>query len=170
MNKLKDWGFSSQWWRGEKGEYWVIAQTVLSIDFVLLPVYPITALDSLSPFWQSIRWVLMGVFGLIAALFLIWGGVELGSNLTPLPHPKKDGSLVKTGIYSIVRHPLYSGVIFGAIAYSAWQWSLTHVIGSVVFLLFFDFKARKEELWLKNKFSDYHSYQLQVKKLIPWIY
>ena len=31
-------------------------------------------------------------------------------------------------------------------------------------------KAKKEELWLKNKFSDYHSYQLQVKKFIPWIY
>jgi hypothetical protein len=33
-----------------------------------------------------------------------------------------------------------------------------------------DLKAKKEELWLKNKFSDYHSYQLQVNKFIPWIY
>jgi hypothetical protein len=27
MNQLKAWGFSAQWWRGERGEYWVIAQS-----------------------------------------------------------------------------------------------------------------------------------------------
>ena len=170
MNQLKQWGFSDQWWRGQKGEYWVLAQTILSVEFVLLPVYPVTDLDNLSPLWQSTRWGLMGVCGLIAMVFFLAGSMKLGTNLTPLPHPKTDGNLVTTGIYRIVRHPLYSGVIFGAIAYGCWQWSLTHAIGSVVFLLFFDFKARKEESWLKNKFSDYHSYQLQVKKFIPWIY
>jgi len=40
MNQFKEWGFSTQWWRGEKGEYWVLGQTVLSVGFVLLPVYP----------------------------------------------------------------------------------------------------------------------------------
>jgi protein-S-isoprenylcysteine O-methyltransferase Ste14 len=154
MNQLKDWGFSAQWWRGEKGEYWVLGQTILSVLFVLLPAYPGLVSDNLSAIAQYSR----------------WGVIVLGGNLTPLPHPKQDGTLVTKGIYRWVRHPLYSGVVFAAIAYSAWQWSLTQAIGSVVFLLFFDFKARKEELWLKNKFPDYHSYQLQVKKLIPWIY
>jgi hypothetical protein len=37
MNQLKDWGFSTQWWRGEKGEYWVIAQGLLFLGFILLP-------------------------------------------------------------------------------------------------------------------------------------
>jgi protein-S-isoprenylcysteine O-methyltransferase Ste14 len=78
--------------------------------------------------------------------------------------------LVTTGIYRIVRHPLYSGVVFIAIAYSGWQWSLIHGIGAMVFLIFFDLKARKEEIWLKHKFPDYENYQSQVKKLIPWIY
>jgi protein-S-isoprenylcysteine O-methyltransferase Ste14 len=170
MNQLKEWGFSTQWWRGEKGEYWVLAQTILSLGFILLPVYPVVILDNLPPTWQYTRWALIGIFGLIAVLLLLLGSVELGTNLTPLPHPKTEGNLVKTGIYGIVRHPLYSGVIFLAIAYSCWQWSFVHGIGAMLFLLFFDFKARKEELWLKNKFSDYHSYQTQVKKLIPWIY
>jgi protein-S-isoprenylcysteine O-methyltransferase Ste14 len=115
-------------------------------------------------------WGLTGVFGLIAAFLLIRGGIKLGANLTPLPHPKDDGKLVTTGAYGIVRHPIYSGVIFLAIAYSCWQWSLTHAIGTVILLLFFDIKARKEESWLKNKFSDYNSYQSKVKKLIPWLY
>ncbi len=170
MNQFKEWGFSANWWRGERGEYWVLGQILLFIGFILLPVYPVVSLDQLSPFWKYMSWGLTGIFGLITALLLIRGGIELGANLTPLPHPKDDGKLVTTGVYGVVRHPIYSGVVFLAIAYSCWQWSLTHAIGTVVLLLFFDIKARKEESWLKNKFSDYNSYQSKVKKLIPWLY
>jgi protein-S-isoprenylcysteine O-methyltransferase Ste14 len=88
MNQLKKWGFSTQWWRGEKGEYWVLAQAILSLGFILLPVYPVVILDNLLPTWQYIRWALIGIFGLIAILLLLLGSVELGTNLTPLPHPK----------------------------------------------------------------------------------
>ena len=170
MNQLKEWGFSTQWWRGEKGEYWVIAQVVLFIGFTLLPVYPAIALDNLSPIWKYADWGITGTFGLIALLLLLLGSRELGKNLTPLPHPKEDGELVTGGVYALVRHPIYSGVIFLAIAYSFWQLSLSHAIGAIVLLLFFDIKARKEESWLSNKFSDYDQYRSQVKKLIPWIY
>jgi rhodanese-related sulfurtransferase len=44
MNQLKQWGFSDEWWRGQKGEYWVLVQTVLSLGFILLPPYPVTLL------------------------------------------------------------------------------------------------------------------------------
>ena len=163
MNQLKKWGFSEQWWRGERGEYWVLAQTILSIGFILLPVYPAVILDNLPPIWQYLRWGLMGVCGLISIVFFLTGSVELGTNLTPLPHPKTDGNLVTTGIYRIVRHPLYSGVIFIAIAYSGWQWSLVHGIGAMVFLIFFDLKARKEEIWLKHKFPDFRQLKYRQK-------
>lgn len=170
MNPFKAWGFSAQWWRGARGEYWVIGQTLLSIGFILLPVYPVVTLDSLSPIWKYTGWGLTGLFSLIAALLLLWGSAELGTNLTPLPHPKDDGKLVTSGIYGVVRHPIYSGVIFLALAYSCWQWSLAHEIGALLLLLFFDIKARKEESWLRDKFADYDAYRSQVKKLIPWIY
>lgn len=170
MNQLKEMGFSAEWWRGEKGEYWVLAQAILSVGFFLLPIYPVAALERFSPFWMYLGWGLTGLFSFIATILLFWGGLELGANLTPLPHPKDDAELVTSGIYGVVRHPLYSGVIFLAIAYSCWQWSLTHVIGAILLLIFFDIKARKEERWLNHKFSDYEAYHLKVKKLIPWIY
>jgi protein-S-isoprenylcysteine O-methyltransferase Ste14 len=170
MNQLKEWGFSAQWWRGERGEYWVIGQIILFVGFVLLPIYPVIDLDSLSPIWKYTGWGLTGIFGLMAALLLLSGVTELGKNLTPLPHPKNDGELVTSGVYGVVRHPIYSGVIFLAIAYSCWQWSFTHAIGAIMLLLFFDIKARQEESWLSNKFSDYDAYRSQVKKLIPWLY
>jgi protein-S-isoprenylcysteine O-methyltransferase Ste14 len=170
MNQLKEWGFSTHWWRGERGEYWVLAQIILFVGFILLPVYPAIALDRFSPLWKYADWGLAGLLSIMAALLLLLGVAELGRNLTPLPHPKDDGELVTSGIYGIVRHPIYSGVVFLAIAYSCWRWSLIHAIASVLLLLFFDLKSRKEEAWLKNKFPAYHSYQLQVKKLIPWLY
>ncbi|OLP20457.1 hypothetical protein BST81_00120 [Leptolyngbya sp. 'hensonii'] len=170
MNQLKEWGFSGHWWRGQKGEYWVIGQIILSISFALLPVYPIVAVETLSPVWKYIGWGITGLFSLISALLLLSGGLELGANLTLLPHPKDNGELVTSGVYGVVRHPIYSGVVFLAIAYSCWQWSLFHAIGAMLLLLFFDIKARKEEVWLKHKFSDYEVYRSQVKKLIPWIY
>jgi protein-S-isoprenylcysteine O-methyltransferase Ste14 len=170
MNQFKEWGFSAQWWRGEKGEYWVIAQVILFVGFMLLPVYPAIALDNLSPIWKYADWGITGIFGLVALLLLLSGSIKLGTNLTPLPHPKDDGELVTGGVYALVRHPIYSGVIFLAIAYSCWKISLSHAIGAIVLLLFFDIKARKEESWLSTKFADYDQYRSQVKKLIPWIY
>lgn len=170
MNQLKDWGFSSHWWRGEKGEYWVLGQAILSLGFVLLPVYTPSGLNLFANHYPWITWAGTLTFGLVAAVLLIGGGLHLGENLTPLPHPKKDGQLVTTGIYGLVRHPLYGGVVFLAIAYSFWQWSLVHLIGVVVLFLFFELKARKEETWLRGKFSNYGDYQSQVKKLIPWLY
>ncbi|MFM7191914.1 MAG: methyltransferase family protein [Microcystaceae cyanobacterium] len=170
MNQLKNWGFSTHWWRGDKGEYWVLGQFLLLIIFVLLPVYPGMVADSLSPIAQYCRWGLIALAGGLAVVFFVGGKLALGGNLTPLPHPKEDGSLVTTGIYRWVRHPLYSGVIFAAIAYSAWQWSLTKGLTWVFFFFFFHFKANQEEAWLKQKFSEYATYQTQVKKLIPWIY
>ena len=170
MNQLKEWGFSTQWWRGEKGEYWVIAQVILFVGFALLPVYPAIALDNLPLIWKYAEWGITGIFGLMASWLLISGSLELGANLTPLPHPKHDGELVTGGVYGLVRHPIYSGVIFLAIAYSCWQLSLSHAIGAIVLLLFFDIKARKEESWLSTKFTDYEQYRSRVKKLIPWVY
>ncbi len=164
MNQLRDWGFSSNWWRNDRGEYWVIGQTILSVGFVLLPIVPVGELS------LPMRVLGTSIFGLIAVVFGIGGLLNLGDNLTPLPHPKDESTLVTTGIYRFVRHPLYSSVIFLALAYTIWQMSLFHGIAVLVFLLFFDRKAAQEEVWLINKFPDYQNYKLTVKKLIPGLY
>ncbi len=55
---------------------------------------------------------LTSIFGVLSVTLLWRSLFDLGQNLTPLPHPRHDGQLVQTGIYGLVRHPLYSGVIF----------------------------------------------------------
>ena len=168
---FQEWGFSRQGWRsGERGEYLVILQGALMIGFVLLPVYRPVGWVIDSPLFLSLRWGIATVLGLGASILIGKGLLDLGQNLTPLPYPKEDGQLVQSGIYSIVRHPLYTGLIALALSWSVFQVSLSHLLATAILFTFFDAKSRREEAWLTQKYSDYAEYQQQVKKLIPGLY
>jgi protein-S-isoprenylcysteine O-methyltransferase Ste14 len=170
MKLLSDWGITTNWWRGDRGEYWVIAQGVLLLIFALIPPITPSFIDLCLSVWLYTSWTLTAIFGMLAIVFLGRSLFDLGQNLTPLPHPRDEGQLVKTGIYGLVRHPMYSGVIYLALAYASWQMSWVHLVGSIVLFMFFDAKSRKEEVLLAEKFRDYTNYSTSVKKLIPWIY
>lgn len=171
MKLLSDWGFTRKGWRsGERGEYWVLLQGALLIGFVLVPVYrPVAGNIGLSG-WFYLRLGITVVLGLAASILVIKGLLDLGRNLTPLPYPRQDGQLVRSGVYGIVRHPLYSGLILAAFSWVIFQLSLSHLMVAIILFIFFDTKANREEAWLSQKYSEYSDYQQQVKKLIPWLY
>jgi protein-S-isoprenylcysteine O-methyltransferase Ste14 len=169
MKPLSDWGFSSESWKGERGEYWVLVQAVLMIGYILLPVYRPDWLVVQPPLLYSV-WAVAALLFLFAITFVIQGLIDLGRNLTPLPYPREDGQLVQTGIYSIVRHPLYSGIILAAKAYAIGQLSLSHLAAILVLFTFFNFKAAREEEWLSQKYTEYPAYRQKVKKLVPWVF
>ncbi|OKH21508.1 methyltransferase family protein [Chroogloeocystis siderophila] len=170
MKLLTDWGFTRVGWRNnQRGEYWVLAQVFLILSFLGLPVYQPAIINKSSNLIYFVWAVAFGL-GLVATIFLLKGLRDLGSNLTPLPYPKNEGQLVQTGVYHIVRHPLYSGVILAALSWTVFALSLSHLVGSVILFAFFDAKARKEEAWLTQKYPDYPDYCQRVKKLIPGIY
>ncbi len=170
MKLLSNWGITTNWWRGDRGEYWVIAQGILLLIFALISPNTPNFIDFCVSNWLYTSWILTTVFGILAIVFLGRSLFDLGQNLTPLPHPRDEGQLVRTGIYGIVRHPMYSGVIYLALAYASWQMSWIHLVGSIFLFVFFDAKSSKEEVWLIEKFPDYANYATSVKKLIPWIY
>jgi protein-S-isoprenylcysteine O-methyltransferase Ste14 len=170
MKLLSNWGITTNWWRGDRGEYWVIAQGVLLLTFAIIPPNTPSLIDLCSSAWLHTSWTLTAIFGVLAIVFLGRSLSDLGQNLTPLPHPRDEGQLVTTGIYGLVRHPMYSGVIYLALASASWQMSWVHLVGSIVLFVFFDAKSRKEEVWLAEKFLDYANYSSHVKKLILWIY
>ncbi|MGA7933705.1 MAG: isoprenylcysteine carboxylmethyltransferase family protein [Kovacikia sp.] len=170
MGFLTDWGFSSQSWQGRRGEYWLLLQALCLIGFATLPVYRPEGWNLPSP--PCIYWMRGGaaILAAIAAVFLCKGLLDLGHNLTPLPYPKDDGELVQTGVYGIIRHPLYGGIILAAIAWTLWQLSLSHLIGTFVLLMVLNAKASREETWLTEKYPEYPNYRQRTKKLIPWVY
>lgn len=75
-------------------------------------------------------------FLLIGLLILVIAIKQLGTALTPVVTPKKNAQLVTSGLYGIVRHPIYTGVIIMAIGWSFYWGSVSSFIASLVLLLF----------------------------------
>ncbi len=160
---------NSNWWKGERGEWYVVVQFLLFGIIFAAPLVTRTWSGWEAP-WDAAGRVLgillMGLGGLLAL-----GGLgSLGRNLAVVPHPKEDAALVEYGAYKIVRHPIYSGVVLGACGWALLMNSVITLLLALVLLLFFDFKSRREEKWLAAKFEGYAAYQLRVRKLLPYLY
>jgi protein-S-isoprenylcysteine O-methyltransferase Ste14 len=157
------------WWKGTLGEWYVVGQIVLIVLVFFGPRttqgWPIVT----TPFtWLSTIVggviLLTGIFLLIVAIF------RLGSSLTAMPYPKEQGTLIETGPYRLVRHPMYCGGILIALGWAFLVHGWLTLGYAVIMMVFFDFKSRREEEWLKNKFPGYSEDQKRVHKLIPFIY
>ena len=154
------------WWKGKHGEWFVVAQAGLFFMAVLGPLswwgwsFPASKLAS----------VVGSVFLLSGSLLFISGILRLGANLSALPYPKPESTLIVTGPYRIVRHPMYSGAILIAFGWGLLIHSWLAIGTALVLFVFFDFKSRREEAWLKEKFPGYVTYQQRVRKLVPLIY
>ena len=114
-------------------------------------------------------WFGYGIF-ILGTIIALIAAINLGKNLTPLPRPKENAELVQTGLYRLVRHPIYFGVIVLSIGWGVIQQSTLVWLYVIVIAIFFDIKSRKEERWLVARFSTYANYQGRVRKLIPWLY
>jgi hypothetical protein len=90
MKLLSDWGITSDWWRGLRGEYWVIAQGILLLCFAILPNTQPSFINVDSPVGPYASLGLTAGFG--AMILLGRSLFDLGENLTPLPHPRDDGT------------------------------------------------------------------------------
>jgi protein-S-isoprenylcysteine O-methyltransferase Ste14 len=159
----------SAWWKGTHGEWYVVSQFVL---FALVVFGPKT-LPGL-PQWAapwSIAGIVLGIIlGMVGMLLILAGLLNLGRNLTAVPHPKENAFLVQTRAYAIVRHPIYSGILLSAFGWGFLNNSLLTLLYALILFLFFDIKSRREEQWLCDKFPNYDAYQKRVRKLIPLVY
>lgn len=157
------------WWKGTRGEWYVVIQLLL---FALLAFGP-TSLPQWpawpSP-WSTIAIILGLILGGIAAVLIVAGILSLGRNLAAVPHPKDDATLVETGAYKLVRHPIYGGIILGAFGWALLRNGTLTLLYALILFLFFDFKSGREEKWLSRKFPKYRAYQERVRKLIPFLY
>jgi protein-S-isoprenylcysteine O-methyltransferase Ste14 len=157
------------WWRGKRGEWYVVAQVAL----VALIAFSPRTLGGW-PSWQFPEGALVSVAGwallIGGAAMLAAAMARIGAKPTPLPHPPANAVLQVTGVYRVVRHPMYCGVLLAAFGWAllnrGWLALLFCVLGSV----FIDLKARREEQWLLERFPGYADYRRRVRKLIPFVY
>ncbi|TET27456.1 MAG: isoprenylcysteine carboxylmethyltransferase family protein [Candidatus Heimdallarchaeota archaeon] len=83
----------------------------------------------------------------------------------------KDQKLIDTGLYSKVRHPLYSGFCFWIIGLPLSLGSVVALAGSITAILTLIIRIKFEEDMLISGMEGYEEYRQRVKyKLIPGIY
>jgi len=152
---------------GERGGWWVVVQFPLLLLAYLIPGWAGQAITgSLASMLMYVGQALL----VVGALLMVTGVVSLGRWLTPFPKPLPESQLRTAGAYALVRHPLYSGLLFMSFGWSLYSISIAGLAYDAVLFVFFDRKAAREEIWLAEKFTGYAAYRSRVKKLIPWIY
>ncbi len=151
----------------ERGIWYVVIQAIL----IGLILFGPKGTDLLTSGPTKTIFLSCGIsVGLISILVMLIAVVNLGKNLTPLPCPRDDAQLVQSGLYRYVRHPIYFGVLLAALAWLFIFPNVYILLDDIGLFILFDIKARREEIWLVERFPAYRDYQMRVKKLLPGIY
>jgi protein-S-isoprenylcysteine O-methyltransferase Ste14 len=117
--------------------------------------------------WTAWFWIgaVISVLGLGLA---IWARVYLGTNWSRSVTIKRDHKLITGGPYSLVRHPIYTGLLTGFLGTAI---AIGQVRGLVAFALIFAvlwYKLQLEERWMQQQFGkDYEQYAQRVPALVP---
>ena len=152
---------------GPRGEGWVGAQLVLIALIGLAgaiaatgpggpPAYPLVAGGSI---------VLVA-----GGSFAVRGILDLGSNLTPFPRPRAGATLVETGVYRYVRHPIYAGGVLAGGGWAVATASVPALVLTAALLVLFDAKSRREEAWLEDQVPTYAGYRRRTRRFVPGLY
>lgn len=132
----------------------------------------LAAIGVTAPLWPGQWPTLVSVsFGSAAFLYAAWTGlggvVRLGRHRTAFPSPRAGCTLVTTGIYALIRHPLYAAMMAMGLGWACFWSSNVALIIAATFILFLHAKARFEERLLAARFDDYPFYASRVPRYIP---
>lgn len=146
----------------QRGGWWVVAQFAL---FTLILVALTRNTDPALPL-QIVGWVLV-------ALALAVGGAGawvIRQRITAMPTPLAGAVLMESGPYSLVRHPIYSGVVLGFLGLSIKGGNTYALLASLLLLPFFYAKTQHEERLLIERFPEYAGYRDRVpSRILPWV-
>ena len=104
--------------------------------------------------------VFIFIFGSIIMLMALR---DLGNNLSPFPRPKVNGNLTTSGIYSIMRHPMYYGLILISLGFLLNKLTIYYLVLTLSLILIIKFKITIEEKYLKQKYKNYITYKNKVR-------
>ena len=123
------------------------------------------------PLWIAPAGVAWGLLALVLAGFGFcwWARLHLGRLWSGFVTLKEDHHIVDTGPYALVRHPIYSGVMFSALMTALMKGSPASMAGCVLVCVGFAMTARVEEGFLRSQLGAeaYDAYSRRVPMLIP---
>jgi protein-S-isoprenylcysteine O-methyltransferase Ste14 len=156
--------------REDRDNRWVIAALVI---IGLLQAY-LPAYTDRKEFWtldgDSLRW--LGVVLFIAGGVLrIWPVFVLGHRFSGLVAIQPGHTLVMSGMYGVIRHPSYLGLLVNSLG---WAFAFRSGVGVLLMLLTIPpiiARIRSEETLLHTQFgAEYDAYRARTSRLIPGLY
>ena len=148
----------------ERGGAWVVVQAILMLGVLGL------ALEFHCK-RRSLGLLIAGTVCIGAGAAIgIAGALALRKSLTPFPKPLPNAHLVRNGIYSQIRHPLYTSVILGLVGWAMIRQSWPAILMACGLIPFFVAKARHEEGFLCDRFPEYADYSKSTKRFFPRVY
>lgn len=93
--------------------------------------------------------------------------LRAAKSLTPMPSPRDHSELLSSGLYSRVRHPVYSGLLVWALGLAIAAASVFHLFLFAALGVFLNAKAAHEEGLLMQKFLAYSDYLKRTPRFIP---
>lgn len=124
------------------------------------------------PGWSA-GWLLVvvGILGALAgAAVAVSAGRAHAGSLTPFPQPVSGATLVESGPYSVVRHPIYSGGTLFFVGLSL-ALSPAALVLTGVLAIVWGLKAQVEEGFLRTSNPGYAAYcERTPARLIPFVY
>ncbi len=97
---------------------------------------------------------------------------DLGQNWSVSLDLRERHTLVTTGVYAMVRHPMYTGFWLMALAQVLllpnWVAGPAGLVGFGI--LFFGRVGREEEMMTRAFGEEYRAYMRRTRRVIPWIY
>lgn len=156
--------------REDRSNRWVVgAFAVIGLLNGFFPAYT----DRIG-FWtidgETIRWLGIALYVVGGALRL-WPVFVLGHRFSGLVAIQPEHKLVTEGIYSVIRHPSYLGLLVNSLGWGLAFRSGVGVLLAVVLLPLLVARIRAEEALLRAHFGDeYEAYRGRTSRLIPGVY
>ena len=100
---------------------------------------------------------------IISSIVMLIAIKDLGNNLSPFPKPIVNGKLITSGIYRLIRHPMYYSLLLISFGFFITKLSFYHLSLTICLGIVIKFKIILEEKYLNKKFKKYFLYTDKVK-------
>jgi protein-S-isoprenylcysteine O-methyltransferase Ste14 len=113
----------------------------------------------------------LGLLLIAAGLgFTVWARRHLGRNWSSQVVVKEDHALVRTGPYTRLRHPIYTGLLLAFLGTAMIIGEVRAFLAFVLLLISFAVKSQAEEARMRKTFPEYEQYRRETAALIPYVF
>jgi protein-S-isoprenylcysteine O-methyltransferase Ste14 len=129
--------------------------------------FVLAAVLLLSANWQPLPWTVfaMAFPGVLLAVSA-WFAIGL-RNIRVHPSTTCQTKFVSNGPYRVVRHPMYTGLIWCTAVFLPSGFAWWRIFAWLALVIVLRTKAGYEEVAMSEQFEDYSEYRKQVGRLVP---